>query len=306
MCQPEGQGLDPYEVRTGTSDTRRAVTLSEDSYPSVCPCGRSHAIRRRSRKRPGPADHDEMVGKVYEAKAEGKAIPGDRPGEWLVNYAGNCEAPMRMRRYADSGALLADYFVRCRRCKPCLRARMGFWVHHATRMAERTEAEGRRTWFGTLTLSPSAQRSTLDLALQKWLTETDLPSSAIPDWWDEPSCDYRFAIHRTALVREVQLYMKRLRKAGHQFKYFVVFERHKSGLPHIHWLLHETGDPIRKSALQAQWSLGFTQVKLVGGYCKKRKRKLSPVFAAHYVAKYLAKEFQSRQLVSINYKTPRP
>lgn len=242
-----------------------------------------------------------MVSKVYDAKAEGLAAPGERFGEWVVTYSKDCLAPLRMRRHSDKGALMADYMVRCRRCAPCLRARTRFWTYHAVEQTRRTEAQGLRTWFGTLTLRPEAQRDTLNQACLAWMAEA--PGSGVPDWWDDPTCDERFKLHRAVLVRELQLYFKRLRKAGHKFKYFVVFERHKSGLPHIHWLLHECGpEQITKTELQSQWKLGFTQVKLVGGYDKKRKRVLNPSYAAFYVSKYLSKSYQSRQLVSVGYK----
>lgn len=201
---------------------------------------------------------------------------------------------------------MADYYVRCRRCKACLRARMGYWLHHSMANTRATMQQGLRTWFGTLTLRPEAQSALLDRARQKWLEERESGSSKVEDWWEDPKCDYRFALHRAELLRELQLFFKRLRKAGHAFKYFVVFERHKSGLPHIHWLLHESQSVITKDQLQKQWHLGFSQVKLVGGHDRKHKRKLSPEFASYYVAKYLAKEFQSRQIVSIKYRTPNP
>lgn len=278
--------------------------MSEDSDPKRCPCGRLHRPQVRSRKRPGPADHDELVGRIYDARSRGKAAQGERYGEWSVDYAGSCEAPMCIRRVSDRGALLADMYVRCRRCKPCLRARMGFWLHHSMGLTRATEEDGLRTWFGTLTLRPEVQAALLDRARHKWLAEQPSGSSTVPDWWDDPKCDYRFRWHRAELVREMQLYFKRLRKAGHAFKYFVVFERHKSGLPHVHWLLHESQTAITKDELQKQWVHGFTKVKLVGGYDRKHKRKLSAEFASYYVAKYLAKEHQARQMVSLGYRSP--
>lgn len=211
---------------------------------------------------------------------------------------------MPIKRNSDTGALFATYWVRCRRCKPCLKAKAGYWTAKVVERTRETADAGYRTWFGTLTLDAEAQRSLRDSAMLKWMTAGHL--SGVPDWWDDPLCDERFRLCREVLVRECQLYMKRLRKKGHRFKYFLVFERHRSGLPHVHWLLHEE-TVIRKQDLQAQWPHGFTQVKLVGGYSRKWRRKLSPEFAAWYVAKYLSKAYQSRQLVSIRYaKTDRP
>ena len=159
---------------------------------------------------------------------------------------------------------------------------------------EQATNNGRRTWFGTLTLTPSAQEEFVRIAREKWmLSDLSGGSSDIPEWWDDPFCDYRFSLVRDELVAELQKYWKRLRKAGHRFKYIVVFERHKSGHPHMHCLLHEVGDPITKRELQAQWPHGFTQMKIVADGRK----------AAYYVSKYLSKSKQARQIASTHYDT---
>lgn len=162
---------------------------------------------------------------------------------------------------------------------------------------EFTAREGRRTWFGTLTLAPEYQARLLEEARARWLLE-NASSSVVPEWWDEPHCDERFRLCRNVLKEWVQLYWKRLRKGGAEFKYFLVFERHKSGLPHIHWLLHETGDPIRLKQLSQAWPFGFTKVKLVKGEDTRK--------AAYYVSKYLGKNQQSRQIASLRYAKNRP
>ena len=158
-------------------------------------------------------------------------------------------------------------------------------------------AGGRRTWFGTLTLSPTSQALLVQRALDRSRAEPDGPQ---PDW-DNPQCDTRFAMVRDEFLVEVQRYWKRLRKAGHVFKYFLVFERHKSGLPHAHFLLHEQGEKITKRALQGQWPFGFTNVSIVGG---RSKNAAAPERAAWYVAKYLSKSYQSRQVASLGYRQP--
>lgn len=275
--------------------------MSETSQDRVCPCGRLHRTQGfRRRKRPLPPDHGDLSRSIYGAKIDGKAFLGERPGEWVVNFAGNCEAPAGpIRRVASSGALLSDMFVRCRRCKACLRARMAYWLRAATHWTTVTMEAGLRTWFGTLTLRPEARAVTLAVAREQWAMAAS--SSAIPDWWDDPACNERFRLHRKVIVHELQKYFKRLRKAGHSFRYLVAFERHKDGWPHVHWLLHEIGERILHKDLAAEWKLGFVKIKLVGGWDRKRRRTLSPVFAAHYVTKYLAKDYQSRQIGSIGY-----
>lgn len=177
---------------------------------------------------------------------------------------------------------------------------------------EFTAEMGGRTWFGTLTVAPEWQRDAVAAAFAKWADSTGRSSA---EWWDEPQCDERFRLVRDEMVGWVQRYWKRLRtgvkrcercypakprkKSGEwdhppaAFKYYLVFERHRSGLPHIHWLLHETGDPILLKQLECAWPHGFTKVKLVKGNDIRR--------AAFYVSKYLGKAVQARQIASTGY-----
>jgi hypothetical protein len=149
-----------------------------------------------------------------------------------------------------------------------------------------------RTWFGTLTLSAEWQQELLDRARGASLN----PHA---EWWEEPHCDARFNAVRVELLAEVKRFWKRLRKAGHVFKYILVFERHQSGLPHCHFLLHEQGEPIPKRAIQAQWPFGHSNISIVGG---KSARAAAPEKAAWYVVKYLTKSEQSRVIASLGYK----
>lgn len=75
------------------------------------------------------------------------------------------------------------------------------------------------------------------------------------------------------------------------FRFLAVFERHKDGFPHLHLLIHEQGQPLTKSAIQAEWRLGFSQCKLVDQGPK----------AAFYVAKYLGKDAATRIRASVRY-----
>ena len=97
------------------------------------------------------------------------------------------------------------------------------------------------------------------------------------------------------MLHEIQKYWKRLRNAGHAFKYIVVFEPHKSGRPHAHFLLHELqGDRILKRELRSAWPCGFFQAKLVGAGREADK-------PAWYVVKYLSKSRQTRIRASKGY-----
>lgn len=280
---------------SGTSDTRKGGT--------GCPCGRPHPDTRPwRRQRRSLGDQAEMVDAISTAYAAGKASGRPERGEHVVHYAGDCLKPLLVKQSASRGALFVTYETRCRKCGPCRRAKMAYWALAAVEQTRLAAEQGRRTWFGTLTLRPEAVTAIKDRAFSKWAQEQAGSSVAPPDWWDDPQCDERFRMLRDELVHEVQLYWKRLRKAGHRFKYFLVFERHKSGEPHMHWLLHEEGEPILKRQLSEQWPLGFAKVKLVRDYsCQNRSAER----VAWYVAKYLGKAVQARQIASRLYRPSR-
>jgi len=279
-----------------TSDT----SLEPSKLEGGCPCGRVHPRRRKPRSRSPRRvrGHSELTDEVYQAVSDGKGHWSDLQGRWFLNYAGNCENPVSMIDHAREGHLFVRWYVRCRRCGPCRKAKMYYWVYAAMEQMRLASESGRRTWFGTLTLSSEWQERLLQSAMAKEMEYA--VTSHVPEWWGDPHCDERFRLVRDELVSEVQRYWKRLRKAGHRFKYMLVFERHKSGLPHMHFLLHEEGDPILKRQLRAAWHLGFVQAKLVqhgSSESLTHARK-----AAFYVAKYLQKSDQSRQLASRNYR----
>lgn len=99
---------------------------------------------------------------------------------------------------------------------------------------------------------------------------------------------------------ELTKFLKRLREAASvPLRYLAVTEYHMSaktspemrGRPHLHLLIHElAGQPVRKSAIVASWTLGHLQAKLVDGNK-----------AALYIAKYLSKETDVRIRASQNY-----
>lgn len=176
--------------------------------------------------------------------------------------------------------------------------------------------QGKRTWFGTLTFTSTEQEVALQEAFEAWVKETGYTAA---EWWRDARCDERFRLVRKVQTEWVKRYWKRLRKGvkrcercypskprkPHEwdhppasFKYFLVFERHKSGLPHIHWLLHETGHPILLKQLSCAWPHGFTKVKLVKGDNIKK--------AGFYVSKYLGKAVQARQIASVGYAKKQP
>lgn len=285
---------------SGTNDTGH---LSDPSQDRGCPCGRSHPDTwgAKQRARTGWRPTADLSASTYAAsiRQDGfrwEVANGQR--RKVFRYAKDCENPITCRVNATDSQTLIGYDVRCRKCAPCLKAKARYWAaagYHQTLLAAE---RGDRTWFGTLTLRPEEQHRLLTLAQSKWM-DVHAPDSQFPAWWEDSLCDHRFALVRAELVRELQKYWKRLRKAGHSFSYLVAIERHDSGLPHVHWLLHEHGAPIRKRQLEAQWGLGYTKVVLVGG---KSKRTAGPAKAAFYVVKYLQKSAQARQIASRGYR----
>ena len=279
---------------SGTNDTGRW---------NGCPCGHTHDDARPwRRQRRSLADHRDLSDRIGSAYDAGKASGSVELGEHTLHYAGDCERPLLVKQSANRGALFATYETRCRKCGPCRRAKMAYWALAAVKQTQIAREQGRRTWFGTLTLRPEVVAAIKDRAFEKWAQTARGSSVAPPDWWENPQCDFRFALMREQLVRECQLYWKRLRKAGHKFKYFLVFERHRSGSPHMHWLLHEAEGAILKKHLQGQWPHGFTNVKLVR---PNSRSSASPDRVAWYVAKYLGKAEQARQIASRGYRPSR-
>ena len=198
--------------------------------------------------------------------------------------------------------------VRCRSCEKCLRARAAAWAARAE--TERTAIAG-RTWFFTLTFQPSWLHGeamlTAKVASGGGCRKYDPLTGELRDFADGPiaapskSCasslteswrDYcPPTIISQVARRETTLWLKRLRKRGHELRYMMVEERHKSGAPHYHGLLHEQAGPIGKRALQASWGRGYSQWKLARNYR-----------AAMYCAKYLTKEDGfPRQRASLRY-----
>jgi len=154
-------------------------------------------------------------------------------------------------------------FTPCRKCAVCLENRRKLWASRARYEVKRSP----RTWFITLTINPQA----------RFLFSCRAGSMNYHASYGEIS-------------KEVTKMFKRMRKAGHRFRYMMVAEAHKDGYPHIHILMHEVSQPIPKREIQRQWDYGFTVVKLVKDQA-----------AANYVAKYLSKDMRTRVRASQEY-----
>lgn len=197
----------------------------------------------------------------------------------------------------------------CHKCEWCLKQRAKLWTARA--IAECQQAV--RTWFGTITLSPDAAHLALSRArAREALQGVDFESLSQTE---------RFALWNRQIQVEITKYFKRLRMealraAGAEtagilqpFRYLLVVEKHASGVPHYHALIHETRSdiPIRKRMLDGQWKHGFTQFRLVdeafpedtwasGSYVAPSGSR-----PAHYVCKYLSKDALARVRASTAY-----
>lgn len=213
---------------------------------------------------------------------------------WTWAIAGRCEAPVTVeleyraddREFRARGALgsrsyFLDIEAPCRKCRRCLGKRAAVWSQRAVSEVIRSP----RTWFITLTLRPEEHykagcKAAVRLKARGVVFE------------DLPAHEQLRERHREVGI-EITKYLKRVRKtSGSRFRYCIVMEAHKSGLPHYHLLLHEIAGelPIRHKVLSGHWALGYNQIKLV-----------RDTLTAKYVCKYLAKSNLARVRASIAY-----
>lgn len=224
----------------------------------------------------------------------------------IDDISGRCEKPSKVELYGKQWyrrrgerkrnpmTIILD--VKCRRCGWCLKTRSSEW---ASRALEEFAAAP-RTWMGTITLSPESHatvyaRTIRGLYIRRKDGSLKCQRPAVPDFATQPA-EVQFAELVRTIGLDLTLFLKRVRKNSQApFRYLLVAERHKSGLPHFHMLVHETSEdrPIRKSVLKEAWDLGFTKFSLVdtsGG--------------AVYVCKYMAKDALNRVRASFKYGNP--
>lgn len=177
--------------------------------------------------------------------------------------------------------LYLDMDVKCRKCDECLAARRKMWL--ARSMQEFRRAP--RTWFATLTFRPEVQLETLYKARQKAIRR------GYRDF-EELAPAAQFALLASVSGEHVTAFWHSVRKEdAAQIRYLAVCERHKTGLPHWHALIHETrlDQPVRKSTLDKRWIKGFAKFKLIDA-----KGVLYPL-------KYIGKDLSTRIRASIAY-----
>lgn len=191
---------------------------------------------------------------------------------------GSCLSPIQVTEAGGHhNRPMLDTFVRCRKCPPCLKHKRAVWSVRATHEIVMHQ----RSWMVTLTCSPAAHFQLLDRA-----RSIATKAGYNPGAW---SSSDEFAERAKQMGIEVTKWLKRLRSKGAAFNYLLVVEAHKSGLPHVHLLIHEIRDCTYRTLTEA-WPLGFAHAKLVEG----------PV-AARYVTKYLVKSTLARVRASQGY-----
>lgn len=197
--------------------------------------------------------------------------------------------PAMKNEYHYQRFLFVDMEVPCRKCPECLRRRSRHW---AARAKFETLAAP-RTWFGTLTANPDWQtrmRYRAVIAAEK--RGVDLLAEGQEEIFRAVSSE---------MGKEATLWLKRVRaQSKASLRYILVVEAHKSGLPHMHCLIHDcaTGSPVKWRHLHDQWSLGFSRFKLIS---LDEKTKF-----VSYVCKYLSKSPLARVRASLNYGNPSP
>lgn len=244
----------------------------------------------------------EHLDTIARAIARAQGVQRKSLATFQVDYASRCEAPrvisrvgrpeawhhLGMQAYQKSvdvepgknHALFLDMEVPCRRCASCLKLRAAHWRYRA----ETEIAESVRTWFATYTLSPHEQYLAL-LRARENCAARDVMFERLTE-------AEQFRARVKAISPEFTRYWKRVRKNSNspKMKYFWVAEKHQTGLPHFHALVHEKGEPIRKAVLREAWNVGFSTFKLVEGK-----------YAARYVCKYISKDAASVVRSSLGY-----
>lgn len=184
---------------------------------------------------------------------------------------------------ADAGAVSLTVIIhaRCRKCARCLSKRAAMWRYRC----KAEIAMANRSWFGTLTFSPERQHYWLSVA------RSSARNYGCVDY-DTLDADDQWSLRVRATGEPITRMLKRIRASGHVFRYYCVVEKHASGDPHFHVLIHEWGEAITGRELESQWREGFSHWRVA---------PREDLRAATYVTKYLTKSEGARVRASRNY-----
>lgn len=181
--------------------------------------------------------------------------------------------------------------VACRQCAACRHKRANEWARRAHLEIEQAS----RTWFVTLTFSPTV-RSVLT-------SRARMEAAGENEDFDVLADDERFQLIVRVAGPEVTKWLKRVRKrvGGKPIRYVLVAEPHKDGMVHFHALLHEVanGSLTYRDVTEPWLSLGFVHAKLVKSDVSEDATVVSDV--AWYVCKYLHKHARARVRASMRY-----
>lgn len=230
------------------------------------------ARRRTTRRRVG--SHLAVTKRLI---VEGQAFVS-KPGVVTRPLSGDCERPIGFTEVAGRSARLhVDTDVRCRKCGSCLRWKRRVWSARAAYEIGATP----RTWMVSLTATPTEH--------YKMLCRTyDHPGVVAPSRHTTGE-EALWKARADEFGKLVTLWLKRVRARGARLSYLLVTEAHKSGLPHVHLLVHDLGGTSYRR-LTETWPHGFAHAKLVEG-----------PDAARYVTKYLVKSMLARVRASQHY-----
>ena len=168
--------------------------------------------------------------------------------------------------------------TRCRRCEKCREHRQSLWLARA--MAETSMSQ--RTWMVTLTLRPE-RHVFYQVEAERRCRRRSVPWNGLGDLEREAE------VHNE-IGKELTRWLKRVRKnSGAILRLLCVAERHQSGLPHYHLLVHEVAGTVTNRDLRDAWTEGFSLAKLADGK------------APWYVCKYISKEARQRVRASLHY-----
>ncbi len=256
------------------------------------------------------------IGKVALAQGAALSVP-------VITWdaSSNCENPVLIQyegrvgtrkgdtrvptifSWVDGHGIFIDMKVSCRtKCEPCLKRRSYRWAISANAELELSQ----RTWLVTMTMKPEY--------LVWCRLETQRAFTGDIDIYGD---DLHFRHLCRVIGKDLTLYLKRLRKRlylkaeetgykpGKDFRYLVVFEKHKSGEPHIHMFVHEQHGHVpvlwddlvrtRDKVPVQRWPHGHTEAHLVTERGK-----------GWYIAKYLSKEAAARVRASKGYFRKQP
>lgn len=228
---------------------------------------------------------------MVRAYARGAVAVDGQPHVATWDVYGSCHTPVTRVfsargegegywRYNPGHATLIAR-VPCRQCEGCLRFKAIHWRARARQEC----AWAPRTWFGTLTMRPHEHFEAL------CRISVSQRSKGVPlDLLNDAEL---FKLRAADMGKHATRYFKRLRKAGAAVRYLLVTEAHKSGLPHLHLLVHDVrgAAPTPKRLLQGEWYHGFSSFRLVEDQST----------GVGYVTKYIAKSMMARVRASLSY-----